>query len=228
MSTVLTVMFILNHLTIPVLAVTGQHDRYFHSKDLSNTPIGLLQEAGCLSILENEEMLGVYGCGWEGELPVKEKGNILLIHKAITAGAPPFFLPDAISSMEAADMFSGFNYVVSGDYHVPFSAHNVLNCGSMMRQNIDQKDHKPRVFLVGSGSSVDVIRIPIAPAEEVFDETAEKREVENEELKAFIAGLSGNAADRPSFESTLNTLMNGKEVSRGARTILKEVLSHGS
>lgn len=227
MSTVLAVMFILNHCTSPVLAVTGQHDRYFHSKDLTNTPIGLLQEAGCLTIIDNEKVLGVTGCGWENELPVSQSGNILLIHKSITKDTPPFFLEDAISSFDASEMFSGFRYIVAGDYHQSFRAehygNDVVNCGSMMRQNIDQQKHEPTIYRIDR-TGVEDIKIPIQPSSVVFDFVKEEK-MENYALQSFMEGLSGESAERPTFESTLHRLMGHKEVSRGAQLILKEVLS---
>lgn len=224
----------------------GQHDLSYHTHDLSSSPLQtliytkkiiLLNQNNPLKIFKDEEEEWLYGCSFEQE-PVKPKyeNSILVIHKSITPEKPPFFLPDALSAEDAIDKYTGYYLIISGDFHEPFSLHkygNVLiNCGPMLRQNIDQTELKPRVWLVDTiKQRHKQIFLDIEPAELVFslEEIGQKKESnfskELEELVKILKSKSNN----PDYKKTVRLVMDKEKVPKNVRDkvnfILGEVLN---
>lgn len=158
--------------------VAGQHDLKFHT-DIEETPFFTLISAGVVRLIEGayEEFTGV---GFGQEVPEKHT-KFLIIHKSITPDEPPFFLPDAISAVDAFSKYAGYTYIVAGDYHVPFVKQKksvrmnryIINCGTMMRNTKDMKNYIPKIFEIDTdANTVSEIEVPHEPFETVFDTEA--------------------------------------------------------
>jgi len=67
--------------------------------------------------------------------------------------------PESHSLDALRSMVQGYNAVFVGDNHIPFAARKkvppVVNCGSLMRLAVDQKDHEPRVWIYHSDDSIE-------------------------------------------------------------------------
>lgn len=151
--------------------VAGQHDLLYHT-DLAKTPLYNLELAGAIKILqgEYEQFTGV---SFEEEIPT-EGNDFLIIHKTITPGAPPFFLPDAVAAKAFLRKNMRFKYIISGDYHpshyTALKGSHLINVGTLMRNKKDMVDHVPTVWIIDTElDTVEPCVVPHKPFEEVFD-----------------------------------------------------------
>jgi len=156
--------------------VPGQHDLEGHNETLDPTPYYNLMEAGVICNLSSNPVNNIYGVGWEqalGDVSTDDE-SILVVHHCITPDKPPFFLEDsAMSAQEILDSCAEFQYIVSGDYHVPFvikdDGRYLINCGSISRSNKDQIDYQPMIHLLEiDKNKVTSINIPIEAGDKVF------------------------------------------------------------
>lgn len=142
---------------IDLICSPGQHDLRYHTREIENTPLGVLKAAQILSL---EEIIS-YGDGiqicsvWWGnnEIPrtVKSKNNILLMHRMVLQKKLWLGQTDFVYARDLLKNYPEFDLFVTGDNHQGFveedNGRYVVNCGSLMRANIDQVDHKPRVYV---------------------------------------------------------------------------------
>ncbi len=224
-----------------VLCIAGQHDMAYHTQDLSSSPLKTLMYLDKAHLLNgaNTHFDGKYtfhGCSYGQEPPVPAKSNsILIIHKSITKGDPPFFLKDAISAKEAIKLYGKYKYVVSGDYHEPFMLvgrkTTVINCGPMLRQSVDQMDIKPTVWLLRD-DSVKPIRLKVLPSSEVFtlENKVDIGSELSEDLEELIKTLK-DKSNKPDYKSNVELLMFETKISKTTRdkvnSILREALNNG-
>jgi len=186
-----------------VYTIYGQHDLHYRNK--GNTPLDALLDAipNLFVVGKTPHVLQkcpgavhLYGASFGEEVPkiVDEKAyNILLIHKMISVSVK--------QDWEGTEAFSflkknKFNLIVSGDNHKSFSVHHnqkyLINCGSLMRSKIDQIEHKPCFYKIDTNrSELTKHSIPIENGYKVFDLSSKiEKEERNEDLEAFVAGLS--------------------------------------
>lgn len=234
---------------VQIFGVLGQHDMSFHTQQLEHTPIQTLIHAGKFNLLKNNQIttfdsgIQLFGCSF-GETPIKVKPNprdyndsypenakILVIHHPITPDQPPFFLEDAIEAQEMLDKYSGYRYIISGDYHVPFvneyKGRTLINCGPMMRQSIDQVDLHPRVYLVDTvKEKVKPLYLPIEAGQNVFAlEQARKAEESkfSQELSDLVESLK-DQSKRPDFKQTVQLLMKEVKYPKTVRNKVNSIL----
>ena len=221
------VMKLMRTAKVECRVVLGQHDMNFHTMDFSGSPVQTLVHAGLVKVL-TKNLEGMCGCsfGEEPNDPEHHPDNILVIHKSITPGTPPFYLPDALSSEDMIEKYMGYQIIVSGDYHQPFVAKKwnrvLINCGPMMRENIDQVDQKPRVYFVDTEENTILpLFLRIKPASEVFSLDMAKKAEESrfsEELGEFVTLLKSNK-NKPNFFDTVKLVM--KEIDYPKETLNK-------
>lgn len=238
-----TILEIMNTLSDKrrVFVIAGQHDMSYHTHDLSGSPLQTLIHAGKIELLhrkhplvvvENFEEEWIYGCSF-GQEPVepKHKNSILVIHKSVTPGEPPFFLTDAISDEEMFNKYPKYKLFICGDFHSPFTAQTekrmLVNCGPMLRQSIDQIDLKPRVWFIDTCSKkCKPIFLNIEPPESVFtlENIKDKSESDlSEEIGDLIDTLK-NRAERPDYKETVKLIMKEGKVSKATRNKVNSIL----
>jgi len=225
-----------------ILSILGQHDMRYHSSDKNNTPLKVMDSAQVVVLLGSDPFhdLGnfhIYGASWNEEIPKiedKNKYNILALHKMI--------VNDKLWAKQEGHTYGypmlknhAFDLIVSGDNHTSFKfeygGKYLLNCGSLMRTNIDQGNHKPVIYIIDTEDPTDdliEIEIPIAQFEEVFDLTkAEEEQEKNEELEAFIAGLKDEDVELQglNFRKNVTKYMEANSTSQGIKDIIDEVLA---
>ena len=168
-------MDLLLQLEYPATICAGQHDMSYHNPDVFKSPLYSMYLAGVVKWQHNAT---IYSHDWDQEATIPtptELSELLLIHKTITPREPPFFLKEAVSAEQAMDQFPNFEWIVSGDYHVPYITENdrgqiLVNCGCMLRNAKDQKNHKPQIHLIDTeAGTYDSIVVPHKPYSEVFD-----------------------------------------------------------
>lgn len=166
-----TVTFILQLADHVPYVVPGQHDLLYHT-DLHDTPLFNLHMNGVVEIISGHHE-GVTGVGFGQEIPEGEN-EFLLIHKSITPKEPPFFLQDAVSATGFMKAYPNYKYIISGDYHpwhyTKMDGRHLINCGCLMRNKKDMREHKPVVWLIDTEKDeVATIEVPHSPFDEVFD-----------------------------------------------------------
>ena len=200
---------------IPVYTILGQHDLRYHSSNINNTPLKVLEAAGVINILKDkplvypQDKVYIYGASWYEEIPrpMRElKGfNILMCHKMIVDSKIWEGQEDHTYGkilLKTTD----YDLIVSGDNHKHFIMHSgikssigkklLINCGSLLRTRIDQEDHKPCVYVYNTapreGEPVfEQVYLIVDDFENVIRlAEAKKIKEENEKLKEFVKALS--------------------------------------
>ena len=168
------------------LSVTGQHDLKYHSSFI-DTPYESILNSGLLIHLDEEPFpiidhritdgaeIHIYGAPFNAKVPEvynKDAYNILVIHDMIVEEKTAEW-EDKFKLASTFLRSNAFNLIIAGDNHKPFK-HIYRNkmlvmCGSMMRKNIDQKDHKPKFYISCiPNNQHEEIYFPITP--DVFKE----------------------------------------------------------
>lgn len=197
-----------------ILTISGQHDQRHHSLDLSNTPLGVLGAAGIVDILFAKYGFSdcmFYGQSYGEDLPEIEEEdyfNILITHRMIIKSKKLWTGQTDFITAKNLLKTTKFDLIVSGDNHQFFTEKFVdtdkagrkrrgkdrwlINCGSLMRQNIDQADHEPAVVLFDTETRIpEILKIPIQPSNEIMElEKYEEKKERNEKLDGYIESLS--------------------------------------
>jgi len=190
-----------------VIGVAGQHDQRYHTKDLNNTPLGVLQAAGAMAVIGESglerwvrEGCRFYGTSWGEDIPeIKSEGfNILVIHKMIIKGLRVW--PGQTDYSFAKRLLEKHDYdlIISGDNHQFFMEEYegrwLINCGSLMRQSINQVKYHPAVVIFDTEiRQPETYEIPVKPIEEVMKlEEVEDEKERNEKLEEFVSSLGSD------------------------------------
>jgi len=232
-------VLILHFMGTDVFCVAGQHDQRRHTQDLSNPPLGVLEASGVVRILnQRPEVLSrcaFYGASWGEEVPRIEHGdyfNVLAIHRMIIKGRQLW--PGQEGYIAAKNLLrrTGFDLIVSGDNHQFFQeeldGRRLVNCGSVMRQSIDQWDHEPAVVVVDTGGdgSVEAIPIPIVPSERVFDLARSSEEkAKSEDLERYVDALADVSEHEDlNFVRFLTSYMVANGVEGPVQEVIREAM----
>lgn len=119
----------------------------------------------------------------------------------------------------------GYDVVVVGDNHVPFMATKhrpiVINCGSLTRRTIDQKDYKPRVWWLYSDNTVEPHYLDTskdAPMVDVRDYSDVK--IDGVRLKKFMEELKTRQVATIGFEETLKRYLREHKVEEAVKNYI--------
>lgn len=236
---------ILQRYNVPIYVTAGQHDMYYHSNNLDPSPLRTLVLAEAVTLLDRKKPIEIegyriYGVSF-GEKIINvrfRKSNILVVHKCITPKEPPEFLKDAISAEEMMTQNKGYNVIVSGDYHAPFThVYNkklLVNCGPMVRKRIDEVDLKPRVYLFNIEKKlIKPLFLKIQPADIVFALERALSKKKDSKVSAELHSLINTMKrqkDRPDFENVVKALITKEtpsEVKEKALEIIRKVRRNG-
>lgn len=223
----------------PIWCVYGQHDMRYHSSQLENTPLRVLETAKVVNILSSNKPaefadehheVNIYGASWNEEIPVPGNGfNILVTHRMI-------YQEKLWSKQEVGERAVGlliktkFDIIVSGDNHQSFLEKKgnryLINCGSLMRMKSDQINHKPCIYIIDTVErKVEKKLIPVIPAGEAFDLDKVRKEKERDEkIEAFVAKLK--ASDKPLDLDFAEALRNRlPELDEETKLMIEEIMA---
>ena len=162
--------------------VPGNHDLPGKSIDnYENSAMSVLEMAGKIIVpypepatdeyADETEDVQIYGFPWgveikQPELTGKGKYNVALVHTMVYDGYPPFPGCEGYEKTELMKLLSGFDLTVTGHHHKTFTGKLgktlLVNPGSFMRNDADQINHKPCVFLwYKKTNTVKKVYIPI-------------------------------------------------------------------
>lgn len=227
-----------------VLTVFGQHDLRFHSSNKMNTPLAVLNASGVVDIMSElpfiiqtgMEPVNVYGSSWGETIPeipeqIDHQINIWVCHRMVIRdklweGQVEYELGNALLRR------TPFDLIVSGDNHESFFLQQkdgrvLVNCGSLMRNRIDQSHHKPHFYILDVEKWEFTQKfLPVNDFEKIMDvEKAEKEKVRNEELDNFIEGLSEDVElEGMDFEKNLADYMTAEDLEPGTIKLINEML----
>ena len=215
-----------------IFTVRGQHDLRYRNK--GNTPLDALRDAyEFLRIADSvpyelEKNVYLYGASFEEEIPeitTKSSYNILLIHRMISpVKSEDWHEEEALSFLKKHN----FDLIVSGDNHKSFEAKHLhkrlINCGSLMRSKIDQVDHKPCYYILDTKTDkLEKYFIPIVEGSKVFDMSLKEEKTErNEDLEAFVTGLSKQKEMGLNLMDNLTAYMKKNNIEEEIRDIIRE------
>jgi len=222
-----------------VLVSFGQHDQRYHSTDRSNTPLNVLDAANIVKVLGEFPLIypgdkvAFYGASFEEDIPpitTKDFFNVLVTHRMIIEEK----LWEGQEEFDRSNLLlrqNDFDLIISGDNHNTFITKSgkktLINCGSLMRSNIDQANHKPCIFIYDTVSR-EAIRydIPVKPFEEIMNiEDAVEDKKHDERMAAYIKTLDGNVEIKGmKFKMNLKTYIAANEVEEGVQDIFGEVI----
>ncbi len=199
-----------------IFTVIGNHEIYFANEaTLNSTTLYSLEASGRVEILSGPTKFTsnviVHGVGWEQEVPkpIPGKTNILLGHISVFEKEVPFYWKgEGYTAKSLKKTYPGFDYYLCGDIHIPFVKDNVVVSGSMMRQNIDQADLKPRAYLI------DTVEDTIEPLyfdieKDVFTATPKLETVDSTQFDGLVAALKESGRNKASYTADCFELAEG-------------------
>lgn len=217
-----------NMYTIP-----GNHDLPQHSLDLFNKcGLGVLQASGIVNVLCGEDIelpdLRISSFPWNCTLDNERYGDVALCHVMTYKGRNPWPGCTAMGALELLQYMKGFDLVVTGHNHKSFVVEHhgrlLVNPGSLTRQNADQEDFKPSVYLwYSEDNHVEQVFVPIE--ENVISrEHLEKVENREERIDAFVERLSGDFEINLSFENNLEQFFGANRIRGKTKELIMEAM----
>ena len=223
---------------ISLFCVFGQHDLRYHTSNIDNTPIRVMNRAGNVYLLShtpasNDWNIHLYGQSWFEKTPKiidPSRFNILVVHKQFYTSKKDWPTQD-VEGTNATSFLKKhpFDLIVAGDNHrffqVTYKGRRLINLGSLMRTKIDQNNHNPRVAVFDTETKkIKLFKLDVKPFEKVFDMAKEKEEEErSESLQTFIKQLkSSKKSKKLNFISKLKEARDQTE--SGVASVLDDVM----
>lgn len=133
-----------------------------------------------------------------------------------------------------AEEYKGYNTVIIGDNHISWDHGNdnkrdgktyIFNCGSLMRRNSDQINHRPRVGLIHLDGSVESHYLDcskdIISATAGLLERASETPISLARLQEQLKQLQGSTLD---FIAVLRQTMDREDITPEVRQIIEEAI----
>jgi DNA repair exonuclease SbcCD nuclease subunit len=232
----------IEHLPDQFFTIYGQHDLPNHNLELSHKSgiytLWRADKLGLLSFFANDRMpklLQIEGCNWNG-LPLNQdkdyanQKNILVWHVTTYKNDLPWPGCTASSAKRILKKYPQYSLILTGDNHQFFveeyEGRLLVNPGSMTRQNADQLNHIPRVYLwYAETNTVESVYLPIAPGNEVISrEHIEIIDQRNERIDAFVSKLETDWEATMSFEDNLKQFESTNQVRSSVMQIVYKSL----
>jgi DNA repair exonuclease SbcCD nuclease subunit len=221
------------------IAIPGQHDIPFHNPyNLEKSAFWTLVEADRISVAglkEQSEEIKYSTCitvdGFAWGVKVSEPYapcnlNIALVHKYVSVGSRTEYQGAPKEVRIHVNDYEGYTVVIFGDNHIAwdFKEGNTTfwNCGSLMRRNSDQINHKPRVGLIHPDGTVTSHYLDIS--QDVFTPVEEPKRAEIEGLSDFLSALTNLERSDPDFPAAIRQVLKEKSVSPEVEQILLKAI----
>lgn len=135
--------------------------------------------------------------------------HAILLHAMVYDRVKPFPGCEGYEAGEILDLFDNADLIVCGHHHQTFTRSKgktiLVNPGSLMRNDADQADHRPCVFLWypdGDFPRVRQVFVPIQPGVVSREHLDERQDRENR-LDAFVERLGAQDITGVDFEANL-------------------------
>ena len=224
----------MENLPTPFYTVPGNHDLPGKSiENYSNSAMAVLEKAGKIIVLKGNDfddcdfdgfMISGFPWGVKFESPGRgygESRSICLIHAMIYEEFEPFPGCGGYSAKEVMALLPDFDLIVTGDNHQTFVREEkgrlLVNPGSFMRNDADQIDHKPCVFLwFAEDNTIEQVFVPIEQGVINRDYIDVKKEKESR-LDAFVEKLGEQVVSGINFHDNLELAVSDGLITQGVR-----------
>lgn len=216
-----------------IIVVAGQHDLSYHRlKDIAKGGIGVLEKAGAIFILDkgvHTQFLRTVRCngfqldscsfGEEIEkrnLKETDARKVLLVHKMVIKDKDLYPGQNADSAISILKKNPDYDLIVCGDNHQSFfqsyEKRILVNCGSLMRDDIGQKDYLPGVWLwCAKDNSIERVVLPYS--QDVFKKENETKTIDAN-LNSYIKKLQKEYAQGMSFQKNLESFLRQNKIEK--------------
>ena len=230
----------------PMYAVSGQHDQPYHNlDDLHKSAYWTLVEAGIVEDLSNkceqvDSLLGMMGFPWGSEIESRDELGIIVdgrytisiavIHSYVYSHKANSYPGAPIENQLGAykEKLKGYDVAIFGDNHKGFLAKagdcNVINCGSLIRRSIDEKDYKPFVGLIYDDGHIEQHFLDVSEDKWMEVEELPESKLDDKGLSDFVNELKGLDRTSLDFRDAVLRYMESNEVEETTKEILLEVL----
>lgn len=216
----------MKHIPDNFWTIYGNHDLPQHNLELANKcGINVLKEAGKLGVLENTH--------W-GQSPVYIgpdrvfKRKMLIWHVMSYQGKLPWFGCTDPLSAGLIRKYKDAELILLGHNHKPFieefNGRLLVNPGSLTRQNADQADFRPRVWLwYAETNTVVPVYLPIE-TDVISREHLDIQEQRDNRIDAFISRLDTDWKASLSFEDNLIIFEKENKIRKSVMDIVNQSL----
>jgi predicted phosphodiesterase len=207
--------------------IYGDHDLPQHSFDLRHkSGLTTLIESGKVHLLN-----GGHGFDKDSSKISKDSKpskigdrSVFVWHVLTWKDELPF--PDCKnkSAKKLLKKYPQFDCIVTGDNHIPFvekyKGRILVNVGSMMRNNADQIDYKPAVWLYSAkNNTVKPVYIPISQGV-ISREHIEVKAERNARIDAFISKVNTDFKATMSFSENIKRFFSVNKTSKKVKEII--------
>jgi len=218
-----------------MFTICGNHDLPGKSlENYSGSAMSVLESAGTITrayedeplLLEKEKII-VNGYGWGHKIEATKwkfddgVKNIALVHAMVYEEFEPFPGCVGYSAKEVMDLLPDFDLIVCGHNHQTFTREEngrvLVNPGSLMRNDADQIDFKPSVFLwFADTNTIKRVYVPIEEGVINRDYIDIKKAKENR-LDAFVEKLGEQVVSGINFHDNLEAAVSEGLITQGVR-----------
>jgi len=211
----------MEHIPDQFYTVYGNHDLPQHSIQLEDkSGIFAMSMAGKLEILS--------GTHW-GNTPERASFHydpaisILVWHTMTYQGKLPWPGCEDPTGSRLLKQYPEFDLILTGHNHKGFVAELdgrlLVNPGSLMRQDADQIDYRPRVYLYNAEENrVEPYYLPVEP-DAVSRLHIEKDESRNQRISAFVERLNTREIKGANFEENLDEFFRNNKIRESVKNI---------
>lgn len=226
-----------------IYSVAGNHDLPNHNLDeMYRSAYGILVECDAVhdlyrwknaSIFDGtmtaKPTVNLYGfpCGCEVK-PLENKLNginVAIVHDYIWQGDRTGYsgAPESKLAAKRLDSFEGYDWVVTGDNHIPFHFGKVSNCGTLIRRKRDEIKYEPGVNILYSDNTIR--RLPLDTSKDKFTDAQEIVQVmDNIGANTFVEELLALGDVALDFAVSIRRLLNKDKVTEEVKDFVLRCL----
>ncbi len=219
---------------VPVYILLGNHDTRFHSRELEMVKkssyytlsflpnIELVYARQAILLPGTKTKLDFFPFGTELE---PRGGDVAIIHELAYKTEPfPGAPPKGNWKQIQSRLGDKYKLTIAGDCHIPFIEPGFLNCGSMMRSNVDQVDHKPCYYEIDEDFSIK--SIPFEIKEDVWTDNPEiLAEVKDEAIEQAVEAMKDEAVvSGLDFEENVRRATESDKLNKNTKQLIMRSL----
>jgi DNA repair exonuclease SbcCD nuclease subunit len=212
--------------------IYGNHDLPQHNLDLADKcGIYVLEKAGKLTVL-NGVQWNLNGVHWGINPEEITNQNIipklLIWHIMTYVGSEPYpGCPDSPAEL-LLKKYPQYEVILTGHNHQSFQAHYkgrvLINPGSITRQDADQDNFRPAVWLYYSDTNtVEPVYLPIEKGV-VSREHIEKKQERDDRISSFISKLDTDFKTSINFETNLERFFKQNKIQESVKELIYKTM----
>ncbi len=227
----------MENLPQPFYTIPGNHDLPGKSiENYSNSAMAVLEQARVLSFIKTKQTDELYLMGfyWGASLELHKATKlfienkrrsgiktIALVHAMVYEEFEPFPGCVGYSAKEVMDLLPDFDLIVCGHNHQTFTREKngrvLVNPGSLMRNDADQIDFKPSVFLwFAESNTIERVYVPIEPGV-INRDYIDIKKAKETRLDAFVEKLGEQVVSGINFHDNLELAVSDGLITQGVR-----------